>query len=224
MKYGGFTLLEISFALLIAGILGTAVFKGGHIMEDANFNRLMGKISAYKQATQKFIHVYGSLPGDYLHASDHISPTLKNGNGNGVVEGGSFDAQSEAFWFWQHLAEDDLIPHPGHIGRYAPAFGHGVPASAVGGGFTVEHNTFGLNQHWLVVGRRSGNRGNGALLTPKQMSKLLRLLKVVGPLSHGIRVKDGAKVPKGSCMTGEQLNLKTRFPACVLYVHLWGAG
>ena len=126
-------------------------------------------VEAYRMATHLFVDRYGHLPGDHPHARETIAPYLRNGNGNGLIEGSPIQ-ESEAYAFWQHLGAAGLIAHPGRVADHQPvAFGHGVPGAKTGGGFTVVSAPPGMDptgKAWLRLGNRGGDDNGRALLTP----------------------------------------------------------
>ncbi len=68
--------------------------------------------------------------GHYREISHYIRHDLRDGNGNGAVEGESVDQGTEARNFWVHLADVNLIQD---VGR-------GVPSEKIGGVVTVQNN------------------------------------------------------------------------------------
>lgn len=172
----GFSLVEISIALLIMGIIIGGILKGQDLLESARLKSLTTQVNEYRVAVTLFQDRYGALPGDYAHASSYIEGTLKDGNGDGRIEGSglaSSGAGHEAFSFWAHLSAAELITASGGRGREKGAHsGYGAPKAKIGGIFTVQYNVFGEGHHWFVLGEAVGNSGQGAGLTPLQAMSL----------------------------------------------------
>lgn len=218
----GFSLIELSIVLVIMGILIGGVLKGRDLIEKARLNRLITQVSDYRLALSMFTDKYDALPGDYDRASTLIHADLPNGNGNGVIDGAGLAVGSEALAFWAHLAEAGLITPPGAPeDRNRGDFGKGAPSSALGGGFTVEHNPHGVSGLWLILGQKSGDHGDGALLTPAQAFSLDKKMDNGSPTSGHVRAFEGRDVSPHSCVTqGGVYNLENTDPVCVLFFRL----
>jgi prepilin-type N-terminal cleavage/methylation domain-containing protein len=217
----GFSLVELSMALLIMGVIIGGVLKGQDLLESARLKSLTSQVNEYRVALTLFQDRYDALPGDYAQASDYIDASLSNGKGNGFIEGSGLAASGaghEALSFWAHLAAANLMSSskisPGKKAR----FGHGAPKAKIGGGFTVQYNTFKEGYHWFVLGEESGASGQGAGLTPLQAMTIDQKGDSGQPLDGKIRAKDGVNVTAGSCVTAQgAYNAKNKNKACVLY-------
>lgn len=222
----GFSLVEIAIVLVILGLLIGGVLKGQELLESARLNSILAQVNQYQLATATFMDRYGALPGDYDKASENIHPKLQNGKGNGIIDGvglggGARGATDETVSFWTHLAAANLIPSPGEP-HPTLDFNKGLPASRMGGGFTVEYqplpNTSG---HWLILGKKSGSRNTGALLTPQQAFSIMNKGDSPDPRSGKIRAEDGQNAPRNGCVKANgQLNMLQKSPTCVLYFQL----
>lgn len=223
-KQNGFSLIEMTIALLIIGTLLSVIFKAAPIMESVQLKATVKEVESYRLAAELFLEKYGSLPGDYRKAKENIAPYLKNGNGNGVLEGEGLDGHSEAFWFWQHLGAAGFIAHPGKNTSHTQAtFGHGAPKAKIGGGFTVIHHPHTLIPMpglWLRLGQQNGPTNDHALLTPSQAKYILDLCGEADPLHGQTRILPGTNVPASQCLEGGHLNLNTKHPACIAYFKL----
>ena len=220
----GFSLIEVTMALLLIGIVMGFVFKSAPLLESAQLRSVVQNVEAYRVATQLFVEKYGYFPGDCPTAKEFIAPYLRDGNGNSRIEGHGMAHDSEAFWFWQHLGAAGFIAHPGRVPDHQPiTFGHGVPSAKTGGGFTVAHPPMGdrpVSGIWLLLGNHNGEENTRALLTPLQVKYILDLCGEGDPLNGSVRAHAGVDVPPDSCVRGERLNMRTAYPACVVYFRL----
>ena len=220
----GFSLIEVSLALIIVGILLTFTFKTSSIIESVRLRSVAKAVETYRIATDLFVDKYGDLPGDYASAQVTINPSSRNGNGNGRVEGEGMDPRSEAFWFWQHLGDAGCIPHPGRLREgEAVTFGHGLPKSKMGGGFTVVQDPRGrtaMRGLWVLLGNAHGMRGSGAILTPMQAQGILDIFGERDVREGAVRVEEGTDVTPGSWMGDGRLMLQNSEPACIMYFKL----
>lgn len=218
----GFSLIELAVVLIIMGLLIGGVLKGRDLIDSARLKRVVAQLNEYRMATSAFMDKFEAFPGDFNKASTLIHSSLKNGNGNGVIEGGGLQAGSESLAFWSHLAEAGFISSPGEIGEiHRGEFGKGAPETSIGGGFTIENNPRGLKGLWFILGEKNGDHGDGGLLTPDQAMSLDRKLDNGHPTSGKVRAMDGSNVSAHSCVTERgTYNLENHTPACALYFKL----
>ena len=218
----GFSLIEIAVVLIIMGLLMGGVLKGRDLVESARLKRVISQLNEYRMATSLFLDKYEALPGDFNHASLLISPTLRDGNGNGIIEGAGLATGSETLAFWSHLAEAGFIGKPGPNGEENTGeYGKGAPEASIGGGFTVETNPYGLSGIYFLLGKKNGDHGDGALLTPSQAMSIDKKLDNGHPTSGQVRAIDGTDVANNFCVTPEgKYNLENSSPACVLLFQL----
>ena len=169
----GFSLVELAVVLIIMGLLIGGVLKGRELIESARLKRVVSQLNEFRLAINGFVDQYDAIPGDFHKASTLIDGTLRDGNGNGILEGGGLVPGSEALAFWSHLAAAGFIGHPGpKEAQNEGEFGKGAPASSLGGGFTVENNPHELHGLWMILGKKHHDHGDGALLTPLQAMSL----------------------------------------------------
>ena len=219
----GFSLVELSIALVVIGLIIGGVLKGRDLIDNARLKASMSQVAEIKLALASFTDRFEALPGDFKDAQQALGNTLLNGNGNHIIEGAGLDANSEARQFWAHLAEAGFLPDPGK----APAtgsvtFGKGAPSAKIGGGFTVEHNPQGtdLKGHWLLLGGENGSHGNGPLLTPLQAMAIDKKMDDGQPISGRIQAREGAGIPSGRCVSNGVYNASVKEPVCVVYFEL----
>jgi prepilin-type N-terminal cleavage/methylation domain-containing protein len=221
-RQAGFSLIESAIVLVIMGFLIGGVLKGKDLIESARLKRVIAQLNEYRLATSTFLDKYDALPGDFNKASQAIDHRLKNGNGNGIVEGGGLASGSEALNFWAHLSAAGLMGSPGPEGTDAIGdFGKGAPEASIGGGFTVENNPQGLKGLWFILGKKSGDHGDGGLLTPVQAQSIDKKLDNGHPTSGNVRAMDGSDVASHACvLEGGTYNVDNQEPVCVLYFQL----
>lgn len=218
----GFSLIETAIVLVIIGFLIGGVLKGKDLIDNARLKRVIAQLNEYRLATTAFLDKYDYLPGDFNKASLMLREGLRNGNGNGIVEGAGLGRGSEALHFWAHLAAAGFISSPGPEGQENGGnFGQGAPESSIGGGFTVENNPRGLKGLWFILGDKAGDHGDGALLTPEQAQNIDKKIDNGYPTSGKVRAMEGSNVSPHSCVTAEGLyNLENHDQSCVLFFQL----
>ena len=140
----GFTLIELSIALVVIALLISAILVGEDLIRAAAMRKAATDISSFKNATNTFYNKYRAFPGDmrnatrFWGAADSNPTTCAsiasttgdsatcNGNGNRRI-----DTPSERFRFWQHLANEGIVPGD-YTGVQGPLLmGHEVPGSNV---------------------------------------------------------------------------------------------
>lgn len=120
-----FSLVELSVALAIIGLLVGGIMAGQSILRGGQIRAVAAEYAKYTAAIRQFDSQFNALPGDMAKATilwgkDNVScsgdtgsvavPGTCNGDGDGIIErSGSANATSEAFRFWQHLALAGMI-------------------------------------------------------------------------------------------------------------------
>lgn len=120
----GFTLVEISIALVIIGLLVGGVMMGTNLIRASEVQSVVTQKEELTRAVMTFRERYNGLPGDLPNATsvwgtvgDTSAATCPNDAGNGtetcngngnllIAESG---ASSEGFRAWQHLANAGLL-------------------------------------------------------------------------------------------------------------------
>lgn len=100
----GFTLIEIAIVLVIVGLVLGGALKGQELINSARVRAAEDQLSGISSAWFAFQDRYHAIPGDYAGASRHIDASLKNGNGNGII-----DSDAESGQVWAHLGEAGLL-------------------------------------------------------------------------------------------------------------------
>lgn len=109
----GFTLVELSIALVIIGLLIGGILAAQSMIETSKINAQVNQFQQYDIAVTQFKNKYNQLPGD----STLFPSTGSAGNNNGNIEGcdtyggcvASFSWPAESANFWRHLSESGSI-------------------------------------------------------------------------------------------------------------------
>jgi prepilin-type N-terminal cleavage/methylation domain-containing protein len=105
----GFTLIEIAIVLVIIGLLLGGVLKGQELINTARVRALNNNVDGITAAWFSFQDRYRAFPGDYTQASVNLPGNPKDGDGNGIVGGGSANPDIERAMVWMHLQEAGYI-------------------------------------------------------------------------------------------------------------------
>ncbi|PIR31549.1 MAG: hypothetical protein COV36_08195 [Alphaproteobacteria bacterium CG11_big_fil_rev_8_21_14_0_20_44_7] len=113
----GFTFIEISFVVVIIGILIGGMVFGSELVKTSRLQGIIVESQDYIRKVREFNDKYGYYPGDMPNASsfwDVDAATLgeHNGNGDGVVDDLITAPEPDAyerFMFWQHLNKAGYI-------------------------------------------------------------------------------------------------------------------
>jgi prepilin-type N-terminal cleavage/methylation domain-containing protein len=103
MKKRGFTLVEISVALVVIGLVIIGILAGQDLIRQYKVRKIISKYDDYIGAISAFHIKFNALAGDFKRASNYW-PAAFNGNGDGLI-----DQVEEPFYIWQHLALAEVI-------------------------------------------------------------------------------------------------------------------
>lgn len=99
----GFTLIELSIVLVTIGLLVGGVLVGQDLIKGAEVRAQITQIEKFNTAANTFYGKYGYLPGDMTQSAaaefGFLNPSTRagtqgRGDGNGVIEGYSYDTNS----------------------------------------------------------------------------------------------------------------------------------
>ncbi|MBS0236279.1 MAG: prepilin-type N-terminal cleavage/methylation domain-containing protein [Proteobacteria bacterium] len=106
----GFTLVEMSIVVLIAGLLIIGLVYGSSVAQNARIRRTILDVENYTQQILLFRNQYSAYPGDMPNASTiwgtQCAPTIANcnGNGDGYIDFNTTNLLNNESWrAWQHL-------------------------------------------------------------------------------------------------------------------------
>lgn len=109
----GFSLIELSLVLVIAGLVTGGVVLGSNLIKSSELKQVASSINQYKIAYHLFEKKYGQLAGDMVDATTYWPSCIDNGtnvcngNGNGTI---SYSiGKGEGLRFWQHLSLSEII-------------------------------------------------------------------------------------------------------------------
>jgi prepilin-type N-terminal cleavage/methylation domain-containing protein len=116
----GFTLLELSIALVIIGLIVGGILVGSDLIKSSELRATISQVERYNSAVNTFRTKYNGLPGDLAQADALAYGLLRltnaaftgQGDSNGFIEGGaagSSNPQGETLAFWRHLSESSLV-------------------------------------------------------------------------------------------------------------------
>lgn len=234
----GFTLLELSMVLAIAGLVIAGVASGVVFMKNARLNNVIADVKRFTKAMEDFQDIYQSLPGDISNVTvlpDPSSTTnrLFGGNGDGNIDTTTVlntraipnENTNESLQFWQHLVQAKVLQgnFNGQLtSQFTPTNGSmvgGVPAGSFdGSGYNVASDpVLGIVIEFAGF---SSTANNLAILLPKEASSIDQKLDDGFPATGIVRGVAGAGTAAGSCFTGvgmaSKYTLSVTTPTCRL--------
>jgi prepilin-type N-terminal cleavage/methylation domain-containing protein len=124
-RVDGFSLIEISIALLIIGIMAGAVLKGRSLIMVAQAESVKNDILDLRAGFSMYKSTYGVLPGDDSHAQTRFGNGVENGDGDGRI------SENDAKNIIAHIGKAGLIKHPFGVpkigGQYSVLLDGNVP-------------------------------------------------------------------------------------------------
>lgn len=153
--YQAFTLIELSLALVIIGLIVGGILVGRDMIKAAELRSVLSELESFKTATTTFRLKYNCMAGDCINATQFFgtaavcpgdgdnprTTTTCNGNGDSIIRNNAASSvyQNEAYGYWQHLALAGLIEgtytgvtaNTALHSSYDMTIGNNVPSGAV---------------------------------------------------------------------------------------------
>jgi hypothetical protein len=219
-KKNSFSIFEISIVLVIVALMTTFVLNSTNMSNNAKLNSIMADVRYYAKQTDKFVEIYGGLPGDFANIT--ILPNYGSfaaaGNGNGII-----DTAQEARQYWVHLQLAGLItgyfdgtsatPYDSANSNTAGGFPLAkYPASVI----TVDYTSaYGLT---YIFAQRSTAASPAAFLKPADAYSLDKKYDDANPDTGIIRAFNQAA--STACKTSNTYTLATNSPSCYLKINI----
>ncbi|WP_198027168.1 type II secretion system protein [Candidatus Paracaedibacter symbiosus] len=198
-KVPGFSLIELSFVMIIVGIIMAGVFKGQDLLDTARLQSCVSDFNRYRLAIMAYYDQFGQLPGNDANATRRFGSTTTNGDGKGFI------TKAEQPLVWQHLYLANLIDS------------EQTPTARIGGTISAITNpTAQLRGNFLILSKTPGTLA--PLLTPHQAMILKSRAGETKPAAGTLQVLEGDGVSVGACVSSGEYNLSNKNPACVIAV------
>lgn len=162
MHRNGISLIELSIALVVIGLIAGSVMVGASLIRNSEVKTVLTESQKYKTAMFDFRTKYASWPGDMIDATQYwgirdgatgdddtcsdagttSGTTTCNGNGDGFIANRSATYFDERFLAWQHLANAGLIAGSytgfgGTIAAFSYDLGVNVPKGAISNSYYI---------------------------------------------------------------------------------------
>lgn len=106
----GFSLIEVSVALVVLGFVTVAIFSAGTLIRNSKLVAAIKEIQSIKIATGTFLNRYGEMPGDSVNVAGILSSlsSWDVGNGDGFVGNDSYKLK-ESHLFFKHISYSGMM-------------------------------------------------------------------------------------------------------------------
>jgi prepilin-type N-terminal cleavage/methylation domain-containing protein len=109
----GFTLVELSLALIIIGLIVSGILVGQALVKQAKLRSVLSNLRSYTVSFNAFELEYNAMPGDISNASQYwsgcVDATNNPCNGNNDKKLSDDGTSAEIIRYWQHLSLAGLI-------------------------------------------------------------------------------------------------------------------
>ncbi len=155
----GFSLVELSVVLVIAGLVVAAITGGSHLLQAAKLDKIISEISGYVTATNNFKDKYKAWPGDMANATSFWGTYNSSTNPNGTTNGNGNEGitwTAEVLPAWQQLSLSGMIAGA-YTGIIAPSgnnyqAGVNMPPSSA-----AKSESYYMLVYWTSIFGTSGN-------------------------------------------------------------------
>lgn len=196
-KLPGFTLIELSLALIIIGFIMAAAFKGTELLDPARLQSCISDLNRYHLNIINYQSQYNQWPGNDAHANKRFTGATESGDGKGLIQ------PNEQELVWQHLHLAGIIDSPK------------TPGARIGGTISVISNpTDDHKGNFLILSKQAGTLS--PLLTPHQAMILKSKAGEMNPDSGAFIVLAGEGVAPDSCIKNKEYNLSHKTQSCVI--------
>jgi len=136
----GFTLIELSIALVIIALVVAGVMTGRELIYLGKLRSTVAQVEMLDNATNAFRNKYGCLPGDCVSATTRFglrsltAGAYTGGNSNGIISYTGGPSYGEMWDYWRQLKDagmtksdrpDFLLPHTSYTGPACYASNNG---------------------------------------------------------------------------------------------------
>ncbi len=219
----GVSLVELSIAIAIIGLLLSAVTEGFRMRKSAEIRGFLTEISTFQIAIDGFDLKYRDLPGDIPDAFTYWGVACAttdncNGNGDGKIDLGT-GADSEAYRSWQHLVLSEFIggSYTGTATTIQADIGINIPASKrIKVGYSVQYSS-GRTRNEMTLGAiyASNVNTNGAV-TPLEAFTIDRKLDDGIPGSGRVYGIIGNDAGSNNCILSSAYAIAVTHLSCIL--------
>ena len=230
----GFSLVEMSIALVIIGLLTSAIFAGVKLVTYAKIRALNAEKDARQSEIYGFFSKYNEYPGDFSEATIYWDlPSVTSGDGDGAISYKNDSADLEGYNAWQQLslagmAENDFAGGGDPVSTTVP--GTHIPASVFGGGFFLDNDFAGHSGfNTLILATPTEISGDSlvvnSLLLPKDARDVDKKYDDGNPSQGVLHVVEGDDVSAGDCVddngtsgttSDDSYNLTNESRSCVV--------
>lgn len=114
----GFTLVEISIALVIISLLVAGTLVGRDLVRNAAIKSIIYEVEELKAAMSQFELMYERIPGDMANATSYWSGSA-NGNGDNLI---AIETSDEPFLAFEHLSNAKMVDAIAYSGVWGAGF------------------------------------------------------------------------------------------------------
>lgn len=204
----GFTLIELSIALVIIGLIAGGILLGRDLVRTSELRSVIKEHDAITAGVNSFRNKYNCLPGDCANATNF--GFTANGDGNGLIGQFALSGYGEVWQFFKQLSEAGLISgtYTGVAG--ANGWRHAVPGQNV---MASKMNNVGYTVvNWW------GWVGGGSDYTPPAGSRFVANVILIGT-SHNDTVETYAPGFSAIDAYGIDSKIDDGLPATGIAIH-----